>query len=276
MAPIFCSAASLAKKVKAEIRVVLIDIEGTTTPISFVTETLFPYAKDNVQSYLTEKWDQPEVREDVDALRQLARDDASSGTDAPAILPEDSDKESVIQSVVKNVHWQISNDRKVTALKQLQGHMWRGAYEDGKIKSEIFTDVPDALRSLRDLGKKLYVYSSGSVEAQKLLFKHSDHGDLTDCFDGYFDTKIGSKRESQSYSKIATEVKGKPEEILFLTDVGAEGEAARESGVNVCLLIRSGNKPLTEKELKNFLTIPTFDLLIDTEDSIPEKRQKTD
>lgn len=251
---------------------ILVDIEGTTTPISFVTEVLFPYIKTNVQDYLKTHWSEDEVQADVEALRKLAKNDLSDGThEAPQI--KDGSDESVIDTVVANVLWQMSSDRKSTALKQLQGHMWKSAYKNGTVKAVVYEDVPKILRSLVQKGKKVYVYSSGSVPAQKLLFGYSDQGDLLNIFSGYFDTNVGNKKESSSYKAISSSIKTPPEKILFLTDVYAEAVAAKQAGIMPYILLRPGNKPLTEDELKEFTTIKTFTELLNCEE--PDvKRQK--
>uniref|UniRef100_A0A8C2TEC6 Enolase-phosphatase 1 n=1 Tax=Coturnix japonica TaxID=93934 RepID=A0A8C2TEC6_COTJA len=144
----------------------------------------------------------------------------------------------VIRAVVDNVHWQMALDRKTTALKQLQGHMWRAAYATGLVKGEIFEDVVPAIRKWREAGMKVYIYSSGSVEAQKLLFGYSTEGDILELFDGHFDTKIGPKVESESYRRIAASIGCDTNNILFLTDVPREANAAEEADTHVAVVIR--------------------------------------
>lgn len=168
----------------------------------------------------------------------------------------------------------MSHDRKLTALKNLQGRMWESSYKNGEIKGEIYPDVSRVLKTLKNNGKKLYVYSSGSVKAQRLLFKHSDHGDLTPLFDGNFDTNVGSKKESQSYDKIAEKIEVDPEKILFLTDVVEEADAAREANFEVCILARPGNKPLSDNDKERYLILDTFKRLVSEE--ISENNGKGD
>ncbi|XP_048401244.1 enolase-phosphatase E1 isoform X2 [Stegostoma tigrinum] len=166
----------------------LLDIEGTTTPISFVK------AKDDKElegAVLIPEW--------------------CSG--------ENADKEQALEIVTNNILWQMSQDRKTTALKQLQGHMWREAFLHGELKGEVYKDVAPAIKEWRKEGKKVYIYSSGSVEAQKLLFGYSVEGDLLELFDGHFDTKIGSKVKAESYREIARNIGCSTDNILFLTDV---------------------------------------------------------
>ncbi|XP_072717374.1 enolase-phosphatase E1 isoform X1 [Ciconia boyciana] len=208
--------------VPAEVRAILLDIEGTTTPIAFVQETLFPYIKDNVKEYLRTHWEEEECQRDIGLLRKQAQEDSSLDGVVPIPLETGSGEEElerVIQAVVDNVHWQMSLDRKTTALKQLQGHMWRAAYATGHVKGEIFEDVVPAIRKWREAGMKVYIYSSGSIEAQKLLFGYSTEGDILELFDGHFDTKIGPKVESESYRRIAASIGCATNNILFLTDV---------------------------------------------------------
>ncbi|XP_040093131.1 enolase-phosphatase E1 isoform X2 [Oryx dammah] len=164
----------------------------------------------------------------------------------------------MIQAVVDNVYWQMSLDRKTTALKQLQGHMWRAAFQAGHMKAEFFEDVVPAVRKWREAGMKVYVYSSGSVEAQKLLFGHSTEGDILELVDGHFDTKIGHKVESESYRKIASSIGCSTNNILFLTDVSREASAAEEADVHVAVVVRPGNAGLTDDEKTHFSLITSF------------------
>ncbi|XP_075785590.1 enolase-phosphatase E1 isoform X2 [Pelodiscus sinensis] len=162
--------------VPAEVAAVLLDIEGTTTPISYVQDTLFPYIKHNVKEYLRAHWEEEECQQDVSLLRKQAEEDSSLDGIVPIPLETgngEDEVEQVIQAVVDNVHWQMSHDRKTTALKQLQGHIWRAAYTTGRMKGEVFEDVVPAIKKWKEAGMKVYIYSSGSVEAQKLLFGYS-------------------------------------------------------------------------------------------------------
>uniref|UniRef100_A0A8D0VB89 Enolase-phosphatase 1 n=1 Tax=Sus scrofa TaxID=9823 RepID=A0A8D0VB89_PIG len=216
--------------VPAEVTVILLDIEGTTTPIAFVKDILFPYIEDHVKEYLQTHWEEEECQQDVSLLRKQAEEDAhlDGAVPIPAASGDgEDDRERMIQAVVDNVCWQMSLDRKTTALKQLQGHMWRAAFKAGLMKAEFFEDVVPAVRKWREAGMKVYVYSSGSVEAQKLLFGHSTEGDVLELFDGHFDTKIGHKVESESYRKIASSIGCSTSNILFLTDVTVGEDGTR-------------------------------------------------
>ncbi|KAG8454345.1 hypothetical protein GDO86_000833 [Hymenochirus boettgeri] len=239
---------------------ILVDIEGTTTPITFVKDVLFPFIKDNIKKYLIEHWKENEFQEDVAQLRKQAEKDSHLHGFVP--IPShvsENDTEKVIQAVVENVQWQMSSDRKTTALKQLQGHMWRSAYATGQIKGEVYKDVVPAVQQWKNLGMKLYIYSSGSVEAQKLLFGYSIEGDLLKLFDGHFDTTVGHKVESESYKNIADRVGCPSENILFLTDVVREAHAAKKAGLHVALVVRPGNEALTDEDKSNFHLVTSFD-----------------
>ncbi|GAB5570679.1 enolase-phosphatase E1 isoform X1 [Prionailurus iriomotensis] len=226
-----------------------------------VTDILFPYIKENVKEYLQTHWEEEECQQDVNLLRKQAEED--SHLDGAVPIPAASgngadDLQQMIQAVVDNVRWQMSLDRKTTALKQLQGHMWRAAFAAGRMKAEFFEDVVPAVRKWREAGMKVYIYSSGSVEAQKLLFGHSTEGDILELVDGHFDTKIGHKVESESYRKIANSIGCSTNNILFLTDVTLEASAAEEADVHVAVVVRPGNAGLTDDEKTYYSLITSF------------------
>jgi len=238
------------------IRAVVCDIEGTTTPITFVKDKLFPYIRENVQSYLESHWENEETQADVQALRDQATTDKE--VDGCVSIPEEGEQADVIKALVSSVKWQMDLDKKTTALKSLQGHMWREAYKTKKVQGEVYDDVVPALKNWVNTGLKVYIYSSGSVEAQKLLFGYSDKGDLLDIFSGNYDTNIGAKQEKDSYSAIASDMGVGAGEILFLTDIPAEATAANEAGMKTAVVIREGNKELTDEEKQTFNTISSF------------------
>ncbi len=209
----------------SEIRAIVTDIEGTTSSLSFVREVLFPYARKRLPAFVETHGDRPEVQH---WLHEAARE---------AGLTEAS-RQEIIELLLQ---W-IDLDRKSTALKALQGMIWKDGYVAGDYRAHLYPDVPAKLRSWHADGFKLYVYSSGSVQAQQLFFGYSDAGDLTPLFDGYFDTETGSKRESASYVRIAEALSEPPTHILFLSDIVEELDAAREAGFHTGWLIRS---PLT-------------------------------
>ncbi|GJN40293.1 hypothetical protein PR202_gb29491 [Eleusine coracana subsp. coracana] len=170
----------------------VLDIEGTTTPISFVTDVMFPYARDNVRKHLTSTLDSEETKEDIKLLRAQIDDDLRNGiSGAVPVPPSEASKEEVINALVANVESMIKADRKITSLKQLQGHIWRTGFEKKELQGIVFDDVPEALKNWHDSGIKIYIYSSGSREAQRLLFGNTTYGDLRKFLCGYFDTTTG-------------------------------------------------------------------------------------
>jgi enolase-phosphatase E1 len=213
-----------------QVRGILLDIEGTTTPIAFVHEVLFSYARTHARDFLRDNQDSEEVRADVALLREEQASDKSNNLEPP-------------ESIAEYIDWLIDRDRKSTGLKSLQGKIWRQGYQAGSLKSQVFADVAPAFERWRAAGLKISIFSSGSVLAQQLLFAHTDAGDLTKFIDGYFDTNVGKKSEAESYRKIAVAMDLKPSEILFISDVVAELEAAKEAGMKTLLSIRPGNSP---------------------------------
>lgn len=207
------------------ISAILTDIEGTTSSISFVKDVLFPYARRALPGFVAEHGQEPDVRRWLDIV----------ATECGGICQD--------QMIVETLQGWIDTDRKHTALKALQGMIWEAGYRDADFTAHIYPDAAPALRAWRDAGLPLYVYSSGSVPAQKLFFGHSDAGDLTGLFSGWFDTEIGGKREAVSYARIAETI-GKPAgEILFLSDVVEELDAAREAGLQTVLIDRRQDYP---------------------------------
>ncbi|XP_028807472.1 probable bifunctional methylthioribulose-1-phosphate dehydratase/enolase-phosphatase E1 1 [Neltuma alba] len=237
---------------------IVLDIEGTTTPISFVTEVLFPYARANVGRHLSATYDNPETQDDIKLLRSQVQNDLEQGiAGAVPVPPDDAGKEEVIASLAANVEAMIKADRKITALKELQGHIWRTGFESKELEAIVFDDVPKALEKWHALGKKVYIYSSGSRLAQRLIFGNTNHGDLRKYLCGFFDTKVGNKRETSSYVEIFESLGvDKPSNILFLTDVSQEATAAKAAGLEVMISIRPGNGPLPENH--GFRTINSF------------------
>lgn len=203
------------------IKAIVTDIEGTTTSISFVTDVLFPYAKARMQQFVLDNTNKPAVASEINAVRQEAGEPNASLERVGAIL----------------VEW-IEQDLKITALKTLQGMIWRAGYEDGSLKGHLYPEVATQLKRWKQQGIALNVYSSGSEAAQKLLFGFSDAGDLTSLFDHFFDTRIGGKREAASYQHIQKTLGHNAAEILFLSDVVAELDAAAEAGLVTIALDR--------------------------------------
>lgn len=229
----------------ARIRHVLLDIEGTTTPIAFVHEVLFSYARSQVRNYLTVHFDSDETQADIAQLREEHVADGKQNLEAPALAPHfvGAPRDAEIDSLVAYINWLIGQDRKSTGLKSLQGKIWRQGYRDGTLKAELFPDVAPALRGWHRDGLKVSIFSSGSSLAQKLLFAHTEAGDLTKLIDNYFDTTTGSKTAMDSYRRIASALDVPEQQVLFISDVVAELDAASAAGLQTLLCIRPGNAP---------------------------------
>jgi enolase-phosphatase E1 len=205
------------------IKAIVTDIEGTTSSLSFVKDMLFPYARRALAGFVQSHAGDRRVRELLDE----ARDVAGAGLSDAALVSEME-------------RW-IDEDQKITPLKGLQGLIWEDGYARGDFTGHVYADAARNLHRWHERGLRLYVYSSGSVYAQKLLFGHSDHGDLTVLFSGYFDTHIGAKVEADAYRRIVGELALPADEILFLSDVIAELDAAREAGMRTLWLVRDAD-----------------------------------
>jgi len=221
------------------IKVILTDIEGTTSSLSFVKDILFPYARAHLAGYVGAHRDNPEVRRCLDDVRVLA---GAALTDA--------------QVVEQLIRW-IDEDRKITPLKTLQGLIWESGYQSGAFQGHVYADAADNLRAWKQRGVRLFVYSSGSVYAQKLIFGHTAFGDLTPLFEGYFDTTIGGKREADSYRKIAAAINVPPQDILFLSDIKEELDVATAAGMQTVWLVRDGaiDVHATHRQVRDFNAI---------------------
>lgn len=200
---------------------ILTDIEGTTTDIDFVHKVLFPYAAGRLPAFVREHGAEPAVR--------AILDDARTELNAPG-----ADDETLIAAMLD---W-IAADRKITPLKQLQGLIWEAGYRCGDFEGHLYPDAYANLKRWRERGLGLYVFSSGSVKAQKLLFGHTGYGDLTPWFSGYFDTTTGAKRDPAAYRAIARAIGRAAGDILFLSDITEELDAASDAGMCVCQLVR--------------------------------------
>jgi enolase-phosphatase E1 len=225
------------------IRGILLDIEGTTTPIAFVHDVLFSYARQHVRDYLQKHCNEEGVRADIQLLR-----------DEPGAEQFDVND---MDSIVMHVNRLIDLDRKSTGLKSLQGKIWREGYSDGSLRAQVFADVAPALARWRVAGLTVSIFSSGSVLAQQLLFAHTEAGDLTPFISHYFDTGVGKKGEAESYRHIAAEIEIEPSEILFVSDVVTELAAACAAGMKTALSIRPGNQPQASPE--QYPNIHSFD-----------------
>ena len=240
-------------------KVFLFDIEGTTTPITFVKDVLFPYASNNVKSFLQRTWDSPQTKEDIRSLLEQALADQSSDLKGVPTVTESESKEEMIEMISEYVQWNITEDRKISALKQLQGRIWSEGYQSGDLKSLVYEDVKRFFAKADSIDDtRIAIYSSGSRHAQNLLFKHSDQGDLRRYLSCYFDTAVGNKRDSKSYSDIGLSLGVDDyEDILFLTDVYEEAVAADAAGFRVTITERPGNAPLPDHN--KFPVITTLD-----------------
>jgi enolase-phosphatase E1 len=217
---------------------VLVDIEGTTTPIRFVYDVLFPYARRNVRAFLARRGGESEVAHDLAALRREHA--AEPPTERP---PAWTDTSEPLDAATAYVHWLMDRDRKSTALKSLQGRLWEEGFRTGELRSEVYDDVPAAFRRWHARGQGPWIFSSGSVLAQKLLFGHTRAGDLTPLIHGYFDTTTGPKKDAGTYGRIATAIGVPPADVLFLSDVAAELDAARQAGMRTALCVRDAAAP---------------------------------
>jgi enolase-phosphatase E1 len=234
------------------IGVILLDIEGTTTPIAFVHETLFPYARRRVRPFLAAHVDDLTVRRARDLL--VAEHAIDLERDAPPFAPPTS-----IDALVDYVEWLMDRDRKSPGLKLLQGEIWEQGYRSGELRGLVFDDVAPAIRRWHDAGLRVAIYSSGSELAQRRLFESTADGDLTPLLSGFFDTRAGAKVESASYARIASALGVTPSTMLFVSDVTRELAAAREAGLQVVLSLRPGNATQADQTLYDSVT--SFDEL---------------
>lgn len=223
-----------------QISAVLLDVEGTTTPIDFVYKTLFPYALSHAEQFLKQHASEPDVSADLQALRRERAADVSKGMDPPPFAEDTPENE--MESAVAYMNWLTARDSKLPPFKVLQGKIWREGYASGQLRAQLFDDVPHALQRWQKQGKIICIFSGGSVLAQKLLFANTNAGDLTAHISGYFDTSVGAKTNPNSYKKIAGAIEKNPSEILFISDVTAELDAAAAAGFQTRLSIRPGNR----------------------------------
>lgn len=220
------------------IKAILTDIEGTTSAVSFVFDVLFPYAAKHLPDFVRQHAQRADVAAQLIAVRQDSNE-------------PDAEIERVIEILLR---W-IAEDRKATPLKALQGMVWEQGYLAGQLKGHVYPDAVEALKRWHQAGFQLFVYSSGSIQAQKLIFGCSQAGDLSPLFSGYFDTTSGPKREAQSYQRIAMAIGVEAAQFLFLSDIVEELEAARSAGMATCGLAREGG------ELKGHVTVDSFALI---------------
>jgi enolase-phosphatase E1 len=235
----------------AGIEVVLLDIEGTTTPISFVHERLFPYARARAERFLEQHiGSDEEIQRIVSELRELE----AAGSEQPPASRTPGGAE-----IVPFIHWLIDHDRKLGPLKALQGRIWQDGYVSGELKGDVYADVPRAFARWTSAGVRVAIFSSGSVLAQELLFANSIAGDLSPFISAYFDTRVGAKGDAASYRRIVETMQlPSPSKMLFISDVAGELDAARAAGVQTLLCVRSpadAPMPVVHSVLTSFDTI---------------------
>jgi enolase-phosphatase E1 len=223
----------------SQIRIILLDIEGTTTPVEFVYQTLFPYASRKLEPFLREHLLDPEIQSLIQDLRAQREVDERNGLNPPSWM--DLPEEAQLRSAVAYGQWLIVRDSKCPPLKALQGRIWQEGFTNGELRGVIFPDVPVAFERWRRQKKIICIYSSGSVLAQQNLFRTTASGDLTSYISVFFDTCVGAKTEGESYKKIAASLSYPPHQFLFISDAVKEIEAARSAGMQAILCERNGS-----------------------------------
>jgi enolase-phosphatase E1 len=222
--------------IKTMIKTIVTDIEGTTSSLSFVKDVLFPYSRARMAEFVRAHAQEPGVRHELDEVRRL------------------SGKNLTDPEVMEQLLGWIAEDKKATPLKALQGMIWEEGYKKSDFKGHMYEDAVRHLMKWKQAGIRLYVFSSGSVQAQKLLFAHTAYGDLTPLFSGYFDTNIGNKREPDSFRRIAESIDTAPQSVLFLSDIKEELDAARSAGMQTTWLVRDGtiDPKSAHRQARNF------------------------
>jgi enolase-phosphatase E1 len=231
---------------------ILLDVEGTSSPVQYVYDIMYPYVRARLRRFLDHQWTDPEVAQARELIAQDAG--AKSFKDFAG-----SDRTKALDKTCAEVLRLMEGDVKATGLKTLQGLIWREGFLSAEMRAEVFDDVPAALKSWNDRGLDVRIYSSGSIEAQRLFFGHTTAGNLLPLLKGHYDTTSGPKKIAESYRKIATAIGASPDDILFLSDVSAELNAAREAGMKTALVIRPGNAPTAaghnHAEIRSFAEI---------------------
>lgn len=229
-------------------RSIVLDIEGTTTPIEFVHEVLFPFSRRKIPGFIATNFE------------SLVAEIALLGAEHQKDLGyTDHFDPTAAKSVAKYLVFLIDADRKSTPLKSIQGKIWKEGYESGELKSTVFDDVTRAFKRWHSAGIVIAIYSSGSVLAQQLLFRYTNHGDLTRFIDAYFDTTTGAKQDTSSYVRISKALEMDADEMIFCSDVPSELDVARHTGFQTALVLRAGNTEITEDVTHRAIT--TFDEL---------------
>jgi 2,3-diketo-5-methylthio-1-phosphopentane phosphatase len=260
-------------------RVYLLDVEGTVSPISLVSEQLFPYARAHFESFLESRI--ADFGKNLESLENSSKEDgilqdlamlraenrAEQDPDAPSLMPQGIPRDQsnffmkasdFVPLALRYINWLMDRDRKSTALKSLQGRIWKSGFESGELKGTLFADVPPALKRWSAHGR-VAIYSSGSTSAQQLLFRHSIYGDLTALIAAYFDTRVGAKTAPASYTTIAATMQVEPHQVCFFSDVVRELDPAREAGIDTRLVVREGNALV--EDANGHIMIDCFDVL---------------
>ena len=231
------------------VRVVLLDIEGTTTPMSFVYDVLFPYARERLTGYLRAHASEDELRDVLATLRVEWHEDARKGQEPPPWALAD------IPAAARYLEWLMERDRKSPALKRIQGEIWKSGFDAGHLRGELFPDVLPAFTRWKASGVDIAIYSSGSVLAQTLIFS-----DALPQISAFFDTAVGPKRSVESYRRIADELRHPAEQILFVSDVAEELNAALDARCQILLAVRPGNRPIEGSETLD--EVSSFDQIV--------------
>jgi enolase-phosphatase E1 len=239
------------------IQAIVLDIEGTTTPIAFVHDVLFPFARRALASFVREHLDAADLSEPLRRLHREWTEDVARGDAPPEWNAGDRDRQSA--SIAAYAAWLMDRDRKAFGLKALQGQIWARGYEEGTLHGEVFPDVPAALARWRTAGRRVGTFSSGSVLAQQLLFRTTSAGDLTRWIDAFFDTGVGSKGSSDSYRSIAAAMPCPPDRLLFISDTVAELDAAHAAGCATLLCVRPGNPRQPASEAATIIDLGEVD-----------------
>ena len=240
--------------IELDAKVVLLDIEGTTSSVTYVYDVLFPFARKNLQEFLERRWLEPAVKA---ACERLACDVGDLSL-ADSIMA-DTNPEETRKKVIETANRLMDDDVKATGLKELQGMIWEEGYSAGQLKSHVYPDVAPALREWNSAGLSIRIFSSGSMQAQKVFFQNTEDGNLSSHLTANYDTTTGPKRDAQSYKLISQDAGVEPVHVTFLSDVVEELDAAREAGMSTILVVRPGNHPLSKAN--THMVIETFDQL---------------
>lgn len=241
--------------------ILIFDVEGTTTSVSFVRDTLFSYIRNNLYDYINNQWDDEEFKIVVALLTDQSNTDVRNNVKGVVPITEGNNKKD---SVYFNVLWQMNEKRSTPSLKLLQGHVMRLGFKTGALVGHVYRDFENLLQTIYESDCRVYTYSSGSVEAQELLFEHSIYGNLSKYFKGHFDSGIGKKDDPESYKNIARKLKCKPESIGYFTDSYEEADAAAEAGCRTFVICRTDGLTEPKYSESRHWTFKTFSQVLFT------------